>query len=111
MSTSGYDSTFSVGTTLVTVPLGATNGVLVNQQAGGLKTWLRMVSGGTCFIVGATFGQTLAAQDLASFTPFGWPLDLGSQDEIMLSGSARFYLAATGATSTVAILWEKSQNT
>lgn len=110
MSTSSYDSDFSLKTEQKAIPVGATNSLFVggNLVAGCNTVWLQHLSGGTLFITSDGSGSTLsgtaliAAASTGSFyvpplTPFEVP------------GPANFYLTAAGATAVVNIMYGKTQ--
>lgn len=108
---SSNDSIKYVGTTRIPVAVGATLATLVDLNAlpNTDLTLMKIISGGTCEIIGCTQGVTLAASDLASLSGTGYPLASG--EPITLFGGARFYLSNTGATSVVALLAGKTQIT
>ena len=113
MATSSFDSIFSLYTQRVTVPLGATNLVLVdgNAIAGANSVLIKMVSGGTLEILGVTTGVTLSAAAGASAQAAGGGFPMDTSTLIPISGPVRFYMAATGATCVAQLMWGRSQGT
>lgn len=107
MSTSSYDSIFSLGTTNIIVPVGATVAVLIEGIAGQNSTLLKYVSGGTLSVVGVATGVTLTAAELASAV--GNHYVMGTSEVLSIDGPARFYLMATGATTTVSAIRGRTQ--
>lgn len=94
MSTSSSDSIFSVGTTQIAVPPGATLALLVVPFTFENHTSLKNGSGGTCFIVGCPTGVTLTAAELAQASNHYL---LGVSEFLSLDGPVRFYLANIGS--------------
>lgn len=96
------DDTFSLGTTLLAVPVGGTLALYIPQQVGRNWTDLRYVAGGgTVSIVGVGQGVTLTAAQLAAGTPGYY---LSTTNALRIYGPTAFYVAGTGATSLVSQL-------
>lgn len=99
--TSSNDSVFSLGSTFLAVPAGATNAVLITPLAGQISVNLKYSSGSTLYLIGVGHGVTLAASDLNNFASHYL---IGSSESLAIDGPARFYLAATAATTIVYML-------
>lgn len=89
----------------IVIPSGVTAAVLINPQPYASGTVLQYVSGGTCWILGATFGLTASGASLLNTFNGGTAIAmLMSGLALNLDGSPLFYLGATGATVTVQII-------
>lgn len=92
------------------VPPGATLAVLISPQSGETGQLLKYFTGGSLEIVQApisnagsqTVGQTWAGASLVALQGTGYLL--GTSEVVSISGPARFYLMATGATVTCYLL-------
>lgn len=106
---SSNDSIKYLGTTRIAVGVGATIAVLIDLNAvpNADFSLMKIISGGTCEILGCSLGVTLLAADLALLSGTGYPLALS--EPVTLYGGARFYLSGTGATSVVALITGKTQ--
>ena len=111
MSTSSYDSTFSLKTEQRFAPTGATNGLFIsgNSVAGCNTVWLQHMAGGTLFILSDGSGSTLSAAALAAASSTGSMWIPALQPPFAIPGPAGFYLYASGATATVNLMYGKSQ--
>lgn len=88
--------------TIIAVPAGATNSVLVSEQAGEVGGVLKYVSGGSLEILNCPVGTTLSGGSLQALAGTGYLL--GTAESINFAGAARFYLCATGATAVAHLL-------
>lgn len=87
------------------IPSGATNCVLFETMSRQVAGVLEYVSGGTLWILGITIGQTLSPAAAASLFAGGTNIFLVRDGRSLnIDGWPRFYLASTGATSTIQIL-------
>lgn len=107
---------------IVSVPSGITQAVFVRHVPFQSSLQLRLVSGGTLFILpasnGQTYvaGQTLVGSTLAGATlaaiwaTFGYQVGAsGTESVVELQGPAAFYLGSNGGTATVHLLRKLSQ--
>lgn len=89
----------------IAIPLGITASVLISSEQLGVAGVLQYVSGGTCWILGATTGLTASgATLLATYTGGTAVALLMSGLALNYDGSPRFYLGATSATCVVQIV-------
>jgi hypothetical protein len=122
MSTTSFDSVFTVGATRLQVPVGATLALFCQPVQGQLGWYLKYISGGTCEILstavgftnGTYYGTTQPAGTLAIMSGNGYLLGgIGITgaifETVKLMGPAQFYLSSTGATSIVSLLMLKGQ--
>lgn len=118
MATTSQDSIWSLGSTRVVVPVGATLAVFMQPFPGQMVTQLKLMVGGTCEIlpagstqvnIGFFIGTTQPAATLAALSGSGYMFSAG--EVLSLSGPAMFYLSSTGATSVLHALFGKGQNT
>lgn len=110
MSTSSNDGVYGLGTTAITVGLGATLAVYVSEIAGENSILIKYGAGGTLWLIGTgASGATLALTDLAA--NFGSHYLVGTSEALSFDGPCRFYLAAVGATTTVYKMIGKTQGT
>jgi hypothetical protein len=107
MVTSSFDSVYSLASTQIIVPVGATLAVLVTSIAGQNALMLKQYGGGTLEIIGMPDGSTLTAASLA--TASGNHYIMGASEVLSFDGPTRIYLSSTGATSVVMSLRGKSQ--
>jgi len=100
------DQTYTVTPTILTVPLGVTNGVYFGQQNGRVSVTIKNnTSAATLLILPTNSGSTYAGATLAALTAtFGYSVDTGQTGSVTISGPAAFYLAASGATATVHLM-------
>lgn len=106
MSTSSTDSIFSVGTTQIAIPPGATLAVLIAGVAGQNSLLLKYGSGGTLYAMGVGDGATLTANQLA-LAPAHYLV--GTSETLSFDGPARLYLASLSATTLVYGIYGRSQ--
>lgn len=85
------------GERLVVAP-GATLALLVEGATGQIASVLRYFSGGSCEILNAPIGSTLTAAVLVSRQGHGYLL--GTSETVNVEGAARYYILATGVTTT-----------
>lgn len=106
---SSNDSIKYFGATRITVQDGATLATLVDLNAVPNVDYmlLKLISGGTCEIIGCSLGVTLSAAQLAALSGTGYPLD--AAEKVSIEGGPRFYLSSTGAASSVALLIGRTQ--
>src|SRR4051812_45642473 len=98
------NSIFGLGTTLIAVPPGATQAVLVTPVAGQIFTRIKYQSGGTLEIIGlGTAGATLTAAQLVSNSG-GHYLVGNTEAPITLTGAPAFYLSSLSATTVVMVM-------
>jgi hypothetical protein len=89
----------------IVIPTGVTAAVLIDSTPYASGTVLQYVSGGTCWILGATYGLTASGASLLNTFTGGTSIALlMSGLALNLDGSPSFYLGATGATVTVQII-------
>ena len=89
----------------LTIPLGITLPVLMEAKQLQTSGALEYLSGGTLWILGITYGQTLAADAAATVFAGGtFIYNVQSGRAINIDGAPRFYLAATGATVVCQLL-------
>lgn len=109
---SSDDRLYGVYTQQVAVPAGATNLLLVDGNAipgaGSLLLKVLSVASATLTMHGVTAGVTLTAAQGASLNSAGSGYILDAAEKVAFIGNPRFYLMATGATSTVALIWGRS---
>ena len=116
MSTTSFDSVFTLGATMIKVPVGATAALLITPFAGQVNCLIKYSSGGTCEILPA--GLTQIALNL--FAPVAQPGQtllalsgsgylLGANEALSIPGPASFYLSSTGATSVLYAIFGKGQ--
>lgn len=93
---------------IVVVPVGITLGVFVGPVAGQVALEVRNVSGGgTLSIIESSAGTTMPGATLAALAAtflFTMGVAPNFDGKIAIDGPAAFYLAATGATTTVHLL-------
>jgi len=116
MTTTSYDSICSIGSTRITIPVGATLAVFMSPFTGQISQLLKLTAGGTCEVLapgltqiasGVFLGTTMAAATLAAISGQGYCL---STNEILsINGPACFYLSSTSATSMIHSIWGKGQ--
>lgn len=98
---------YGLGVTLLTIlPTGA-SALLIDGSGvtGAVSQTLKYFSGGSLEIINAPKGATTPGASLASGSGY-----LMAQTEILnVSGPARYYLLATGATTQAYMLWGLSQ--
>lgn len=87
-----------LGERLVVGP-GATLALLVTPQAGQVSQTLKYFSGGSAEIVQAGAGLTATGTTLVNLAGTGYLL--GTTEAINISGPARYYIIATGSTTTL----------
>lgn len=116
MTTTSFDSIWSLGASRIIVPVGPTLAVFmkpVQDQQG----WVINFLSGSCEILstgigssnlGLNFGTTLSGGSLAAYSGSGYPL-LNNDPPLQINGPAMFYLSSLGATSIVACLQLKGQ--
>lgn len=85
------------GATKFIIPPGGTNAILVDAWAGECSGILKYFSGGSLEICGVPAGQTFAGASLGALPGTGYLL--GTTEAVNDTGSARFYLVASGATT------------
>jgi hypothetical protein len=85
------------GATKLIVPPGGTLAVLVDAWAGECSGVLKYFSGGSLEICGVPPGVTYTGASLGALAGMGYLM--GTSESINDTGSARFYLVATGATA------------
>lgn len=86
----------------ITVPVGATNAVLVTPPEGAVNCTIQPpASGASIAFFGQQYGQTLSGASLVA--GYSTALFLSSQYEVR--GPARFYLATIGATASVKVVY------
>lgn len=106
----------------ITIPAGITNAVYMRGLHYQTSVLIRLVSGGTLFIIGASNGQTYAAaQPLPGSTLAGATIAAiwatfayhvgasGTESVVEIQGPAAFYLGSDGGTATVSLLRMLSQ--
>lgn len=98
MSTSSSDSIFSLGTTQIAVPPGATLGLLITPFVFENHTSFKNGAGGTCYVVGVGQNATLSAADLAGAANHYL---LGVSEFLSLDGPVKFYFANTGSATHI----------
>lgn len=89
----------------IVIAPGATLAFFMDVQAGQLATTIKYYGGGTLEILDAQ-GSTLSGATLAALSGTGYLV--GSSEILNIGGPARFYLSATGATTTVMALLGKT---
>lgn len=114
MSTTSYDSIWSVGATQIVVPVGVTLAVFCTPQQGQQAWQFKCLAGGSCEIlptgIGTSnlnyfFGTTTNGGTLVALSGKGYPLSISAPPEtVALNGPASFYLSSLGVTSVVAAL-------
>lgn len=104
MASFDYNSITSVGVTQVSIPVGATNSVLVEPVAGQVSVLIKQISGSSLSIFGAPYGTTATAAQMVTLGALALPISGLTSDLLQLSGPARFYLQAQGNTAVVAAL-------
>jgi hypothetical protein len=117
MATTSSDSVWTLGTTKIVIPPGATQAVLISPFAGQLSVTLKYSSGGTLEVLPAgltTLGSpgcflpiAQAAATLAALSGMGYLL--GGSEVLSISGPASFYLSSLNATSIVYAIFTKGQ--
>jgi len=116
MTTTSYDSIFSLGATRIIVPVGATVAVFMQPFTGQISALLKMFSGGTCEIlppgltqtaIGVFQGTTMNGATLAAISGSGYCFT--SNEVMAINGPANFYLSSTGATSIIHAVFGKGQ--
>lgn len=100
---SRQDDVQSLFTQALTVPLGLTLGVYMDQQPGEVTKTIKYLSGGTLWLIGCTGGATIAGATVAALG-LTFAYAVGPTETLSFGGAARFYLAATGATVQVAVI-------
>ena len=95
------DDTFSVGTSLLAIPVGITLALYCPQLAGRNSVELRYVAGGTLCLIGVAPGTTLTAAQLDAQAGGYY---ISTVNSLRIPGPAAFYLGATGATVLVSQL-------
>lgn len=91
---------FGLDTVPFIIPPGATLAVLITGSEGQAAQLLKYGSGGSLQIMGVTLGVTMSAAQLVSAGNSGGYL-FGTSEAVSVDGAARYYLMATGATTTV----------
>lgn len=99
------------GVTKIIVPPGATLAVYVSQTAGEVASVLKYLTGGSMEIQPAPLdssgmGTTWAGASLVPLIGNGYLM--GTSEALSISGPARYYIMATGATVTCNLLRGKS---
>lgn len=104
------DQVFGVTTGQFTIPVGVTVATLIDAGSvpGCQSVYLEYFSGGTLQLLGVNNGATLTAAQLvaAGVTLSGYVMPTGRG--VSIDGPARFYLAATGATTIVNFIFGRS---
>lgn len=106
---SRQDDVFNIDTQQITVGLSSFVGV--TGGVGTVSLTLKLMSGGSCLIMGSSaIGYSLAALTYAgsSWSVTGWLLDT---NPITFGGPVSFYIGATGATTILQIMRSKSAGT
>lgn len=107
----GQTDIYNVDAQVVNVGLSAYIGVTAGIGVVSMKT--QLVSGGTCFMIGASaIGASLTALTFSAsnILTFGFAY-LGTNPVVDAQGPAAFYLASVGATSVMQILRYRSAST
>ena len=100
-----HEDVFGVLPSTFSVPVGATNAVLVQGLVNQIGSVLEQISGGSVYLLGVTAGMTASASELASQFNGGTAFFLiQTSKSISMDGSPRYYLMATGSTGVVQIL-------
>lgn len=107
---------------IVSVPSGITQAVYIRSVPYQEAVQLRLVAGGTLFILPASNGQTyVAGQTLVGSTiagstmaaiwaTFGYQVGAsGTESVVEIQGPAAFYLGSNGGTATVHLLRKLTQ--
>lgn len=106
MSSSG-DNVQNLSPQIYVVPVGVTAALFVGAVPNQCNVQIRNVSGGgTLSILAANAGSTYAGGTLLALSAtFSYFVGVtGAESIVKLQGPASFYLAATGASTTVTIL-------
>lgn len=94
--------------TLLTVPAGYSNALLVTPADGEIASTLKYFAGGSLEILQAGVSQGLGFSTPVQ-TAVAQGYLLGTSEVINTDGAVRFYLAATGATTQAYYLRKLSQ--
>lgn len=96
---STYDAAYGVTTSQIQVATGGLAALVNSPHV--LRTTIMSTTGGTCYVGGVTMaGNTLASVGAA----------INGTQVFTLNGPATVYFTATGATGTISVLRELSQN-
>ncbi len=88
-----------LGATQLVIAPGATNAILVSAVPGEVASLIKYSTGGSLEIVQAPYGASYTGASLVPLIGTGYLM--GVSEVISLTGPARYYLIATGATTTV----------
>ena len=95
----------SLGTTNIAVAANTLQVVNLNTSPGAMWMSIASKSGGSLEILGATYGQSLAANIGGSFIGTGYLL---GSTPVVIDGAPFFYLMATGATAVAQMVFGRS---
>lgn len=99
-------SIYSLGTTALLVPVGATLALFLNPTNTRSCMQVKLFSGGTLEMIGAPYGTTLSATELAAASGNHYIFSLG--EAFSVDGPTPFYLSATGATCRACVIYGRS---
>lgn len=97
---------YGLDATLLVIPAGASNALLITPIANQVSMSLKYASGGSLEIFKAVSGGTQPA--VAISLGAGYPI--ATTEIVNCSGAPRFFLAATGATTLANLLIGLSQD-
>lgn len=100
---SSSDQIFGITTIQAIVPIGATAAILTPDFAYVKSLTMKYSSGGSITLFGCPIGATSALADMVTGYSNGYLL--ATTEVISFAGPARFYIAATGATAAVSLLY------
>lgn len=104
---SSSDQIFGITTSILTVPPGATNAVLITPGPYVTATLIKYASGGSVSIFGNPFqvsGVSSVITGTSLVTGFSGSYLLGASEALSIDGPAQFYVAATGTTALISVL-------
>ena len=100
---SSSDNIFGITTTVVTLPIGATNAVLIDHCPYAQSTVIKYDSGSSLiYLFGVGTGLTLTGTSLVAGYSNGYLL--GGTEVLSFDGSVRMYGASVGATGQIFLM-------